>query len=101
MLDNIDEESKTIVFKGWIKIHCFQEARDIPGIKGLDEKASHVKRQQTFEHLVDLVGEVGLGISGGSAEVQGSVNVYLYSMQAFALAIVVHYTASRSARQLY
>jgi hypothetical protein len=29
---------------------------------------------------VDLVGEVGLGISGGSAEVQGSVNVYLYSM---------------------
>jgi hypothetical protein len=60
-----------------------------------------VKRHQTFEHLVDLVGEVGLGICGGSAEVQGSVNVYLYSMQAFALAIVVHYTASRSARQLY
>ena len=50
---------------------------------------------------MDLVGEVGLGISGGSAEVQGSMNVYLYSMQAFALAIVVHYTASRSARQLY
>jgi hypothetical protein len=40
---------------------------------------------------------VGLGISGGSAEVQRSANVYLYSMQAFALAIVVHYTASRSA----
>jgi hypothetical protein len=41
VLDNIDEESKTVVFKGGIKIHCFQEARDIPGTEGLDEKASH------------------------------------------------------------
>jgi hypothetical protein len=80
-------ESRSIVFKR----HRTYQA----------EKASYVKRQQTFEHLVDLVGEVGLGISGGSAELQGSVNVYLYSMQAFALAIFVHYTVSRSARQLY
>ncbi|KAF1996952.1 hypothetical protein P154DRAFT_607067 [Amniculicola lignicola CBS 123094] len=39
VLDNIHEEFKTIVFKGGIKIHSFQEARGISGMKGLDEKA--------------------------------------------------------------
>jgi hypothetical protein len=33
---------------------------------------------------------MGRGISGGSTEVQGSAKVYLYSMQEFALAIIVH-----------
>lgn len=37
-LDNIHEEFKTIAFKGMIKIHSFQEARGIAGMKGLDEK---------------------------------------------------------------
>jgi hypothetical protein len=39
VLDNVHEEFKTIVFKGGIKIHSFQEARGIFGMKGLDEKA--------------------------------------------------------------
>ncbi|PVH93671.1 hypothetical protein DM02DRAFT_619122 [Periconia macrospinosa] len=39
VLDNIHEEFKTIVFKGGIKVHSFQEARGISGMKGLDEKA--------------------------------------------------------------
>jgi hypothetical protein len=38
VLDNIHEEFKTIVFKGRIKIHSFQEARGISGMKGLSEK---------------------------------------------------------------
>ena len=38
VLDNIHEEFKTIVFKDRIKIHSFQEARGISGMKGLDEK---------------------------------------------------------------
>ena len=38
VLDNIHEEFKTIVFKGGIKIHSFQEARGISGMRGLDEK---------------------------------------------------------------
>jgi hypothetical protein len=38
VLDNIHEDFKTIVFKGSIKIHSFQEARGISGMKGLDEK---------------------------------------------------------------
>ncbi|KAF2471354.1 uncharacterized protein BDR25DRAFT_26099 [Lindgomyces ingoldianus] len=38
VLDNIHEEFKTIAFKGAFKIHSFQEARGIAGIKGLDEK---------------------------------------------------------------
>ena len=38
VLDNIHEEFKTIVFKDGIKIHSFQEARGISGMKGLDEK---------------------------------------------------------------
>ena len=38
VLDNIHEDFITIVFKGGIKIHSFQEARGISGIKGLDGK---------------------------------------------------------------
>jgi hypothetical protein len=35
-------------------------------------------------------------INGGSAELKGGATVYLYDMQAFALAMIVHYTAPRS-----
>lgn len=38
VLDIIDEEFKMIVSNGGIKIHSFQEARGISGMKGLDEK---------------------------------------------------------------
>jgi hypothetical protein len=36
---------------------------------------------------------VGREISGGSEELEGGATVYIYSMQAFALAIVLHYTS--------
>lgn len=39
VLDNIYKDFKTIVFKGGIKIHSFQEAQGIFGMKGLDKKA--------------------------------------------------------------
>lgn len=38
VLDNIHEEFKTIAFKGTIKVHSFQEARGITGMRGLEEK---------------------------------------------------------------
>ena len=38
VLDNIHENFKNIVFKGGIKIHSFQEAQGIAGMKGLDKK---------------------------------------------------------------
>jgi hypothetical protein len=38
VLDNIHEEFKTIVADGGIKIHSFQEAQGISGMKGLDGK---------------------------------------------------------------
>ncbi|KAI9685382.1 MAG: hypothetical protein M1822_004513 [Bathelium mastoideum] len=38
VLDNIHEEFKTIASKGLFKIHSFQEARGIVGMKGLDQK---------------------------------------------------------------
>jgi hypothetical protein len=37
---------------------------------------------------------VGRGINGGSVELEGGVTVYLYGMQAFALATVIHCNAS-------
>jgi hypothetical protein len=40
VLDNIHEEFKTIAFKGTMKIHSFQEARGITGMKGMNEKVS-------------------------------------------------------------
>lgn len=38
VLDNIHEEFKSIVFTRAIKIHSFQEARGITGMKGVSEK---------------------------------------------------------------
>ncbi|KAF1949532.1 hypothetical protein CC80DRAFT_540224, partial [Byssothecium circinans] len=38
VLDNIHEEFVTIAFTGAMKIHSFQEARGITGIKGVSEK---------------------------------------------------------------
>ena len=38
VLDNIHEEFKTIAFQGAIKVHSFQEARGITGMRGLEEK---------------------------------------------------------------
>lgn len=42
ILDNIHEDFKTIMFKGTIKIHSFQEAQGISGMKGLDEKVCFI-----------------------------------------------------------
>lgn len=41
VLDMINEEFKNIVYQGKIKIHSFQEARAITGIKGLHGKVNH------------------------------------------------------------
>jgi len=38
VLDNINEEFKSIVHNGGIKIHSFQEARGISGMKGIHSK---------------------------------------------------------------
>lgn len=38
VLDNIHEEFKTILSKYDIKVHSFQEAKGISGMKGLDSK---------------------------------------------------------------
>ncbi|USP73041.1 hypothetical protein yc1106_00315 [Curvularia clavata] len=38
VLDNIHEEFKRIVYKGGIKIHSFQEARGVTGVRGLEGK---------------------------------------------------------------
>ena len=38
VMDNIHENFKNLVFKGEMKIHSFQEAKGITGIKGLDGK---------------------------------------------------------------
>lgn len=39
-LDNIHEEFKKVIHQGGIRIHSFQEARGISGIKGLHSKVS-------------------------------------------------------------
>jgi len=44
ILDNIHEEFKTIISKGEIKVHSFQEARGISGMKGLDKKVCYSAR---------------------------------------------------------
>ncbi|KAF2468687.1 WD40 repeat-like protein [Lindgomyces ingoldianus] len=59
VLDNIHEEFKTIMFKGGIKIHSFQEARGIFGMKGLGEKARYSRTLQVqvvddFSSKLDL-----------------------------------------------
>lgn len=38
ILDNIHEEFKTIAFTGSMKIHTFQEAQGITGMKGVSAK---------------------------------------------------------------
>lgn len=38
VLDNIHEEFKTIVHESGIRVHSFQEARGISGMKGLHSK---------------------------------------------------------------
>lgn len=38
VLDNIHEQFRDIVFQNGIRIHSFQEARGISGMKGLDGK---------------------------------------------------------------
>ena len=38
MLDNIHEDFKTILGKYAIKVHSFQEAKGISGMKGLESK---------------------------------------------------------------
>jgi hypothetical protein len=38
VLDNIHDEFTTIAYKGTIKVHSFQEARGITGMKGVSEK---------------------------------------------------------------
>ena len=38
VLDNIHDEFVNTAYKGQIKIHSFQEARGITGMKGLHEK---------------------------------------------------------------
>jgi hypothetical protein len=38
VLDNIHKDFKTIIFKGTIKVHSFQEARGITGMRGLGPK---------------------------------------------------------------
>lgn len=40
ILDNINEEFKTIVHGGNIRIHSFYESRGISGMKGLHNKVS-------------------------------------------------------------
>ena len=47
VLDNIHEEFKTIVFKETIKVHSFQEARGITGMRGLEEKVRSSYKSQS------------------------------------------------------
>ena len=43
VLDNIHEEFKRIVYRGRIKIHSFQEARGVTGVRGLEGKVSMLR----------------------------------------------------------
>ncbi|KAF2249222.1 hypothetical protein BU26DRAFT_314673 [Trematosphaeria pertusa] len=47
VLDNIHEEFKTIAFKGTIKVHSFQEARGVTGVRGLEEKVGMSQKLQS------------------------------------------------------
>ena len=42
ILDNIHEDFKTVVSKGGIKVHSFQEARGMAGMKGVDGKVRYI-----------------------------------------------------------
>lgn len=46
VLDNIHEEFKTIAFAGTMKIHSFQEAKGITGMKGASSKVCVVRRRE-------------------------------------------------------
>jgi hypothetical protein len=48
VLDNIHEEFVTIAFTGAMKIHSFQEARGITGIKGVSEKVCVLYRYKSY-----------------------------------------------------
>ncbi|KFY92599.1 hypothetical protein V498_04835 [Pseudogymnoascus sp. VKM F-4517 (FW-2822)] len=52
VLDNIHEEFKTILVKRAIKVHSFQEAKGISGMKGLDSKVV-----DNFSSKLDLARE--------------------------------------------
>ncbi|KFZ14930.1 hypothetical protein V502_05841 [Pseudogymnoascus sp. VKM F-4520 (FW-2644)] len=52
VLDNIHEEFKTILIKCAIKVHSFQEAKGISGMKGLDSKVV-----DNFSSKLDLARE--------------------------------------------
>jgi hypothetical protein len=42
VLDNIHEEFKTIVYTASMKVHSFQEAQGITGMKGVSEKVCYL-----------------------------------------------------------
>ena len=48
VLDNIHEEFKTIVHQSGIRIHSFQEARGMKGMKGLHNKVGRLLEAQNF-----------------------------------------------------
>ena len=49
VLDNIHDEFKTIAFNGTIKIHSFQEAHGITGMRGLENKVCSCRRMLCAE----------------------------------------------------
>lgn len=51
VLDRIHEDFKTIVFEDGIKVHSFQEARGIAGIKGLHNKVHNFSNFLIFHFL--------------------------------------------------
>jgi hypothetical protein len=61
VLDNIHEEFKTIAFKGTMRIHSFQEARGITGMKGLNEKVCILSKYMyyTSTHTPTILTIVG------------------------------------------
>ena len=52
ILDNIHEEFKSIVDGSRMKVHSFQEARGISGMKGLHNKVSFGVRQHMLHSQV-------------------------------------------------
>jgi hypothetical protein len=58
VLDNIHEEFKTILAKYAIKVHSFQEAKGISGMKGFGSKVQH-SSPQTPKELQKLIRNIG------------------------------------------
>ena len=48
VLDNIQEEFKTIVYEDGLRVHSFQEARGISGMKGLHSKVRIFRHPSPF-----------------------------------------------------